>query len=170
MLITNISRRFLGNTLEIKLILWKINAFYSKNNFSSPNYKYIGNPKEKENFNFLSFTIKDILLYGKDNIKQNRQYNNETIIKFVENNEFRTKDKIAYKELINFLNEKIENVFINFYDDKKELEKINKDIKYINFDEYYKRETGISLLENYGFLKVLKNKYKSAYINQIKKP
>ena len=36
--------------------------YYIRNNFSTPNYKYIGNPKEKDNFNFLSFTIKEILI------------------------------------------------------------------------------------------------------------
>ena len=29
--------------------------FYSRNNFSSPNYKYTGNPKEKDNFYFFIF-------------------------------------------------------------------------------------------------------------------
>ena len=28
--------------------------------------------------------------------------------------------------------------------------------KFFHFDKFYKRETGISLLEKYGFLKVLK--------------
>ena len=40
----------------------KIFPFYSKNNFSSPNYKFTGNPKEKDNFKFLSFKIKDIMI------------------------------------------------------------------------------------------------------------
>ena len=29
-------------------------------------YKYTGNPKEKDNFHFLSFKVKDLLSYGKD--------------------------------------------------------------------------------------------------------
>ena len=132
--------------------------YYSKNNFSSPNYKYIGNPKEKDNFNFLSFTIKDILLYGKDKSKFNRQYNNEILIKFIEENSQRTKDKNAYNELINFLNEQLKNIIIQFYDDKIEFDKLNKDSACIKFDEFYQRETGISLLKQYGFLEAL-NKY-----------
>ena len=139
------------NTLKNKCF-----PFFSRNNISSPNYKYIGNPKEKDNYIFLSFTIKDILLYGIDTKKQNRQYNNQVIIQYIENNELKSKDKDSYKELIQLLNDNLENVMINFYDDNKEFDKIKKDEKYIEFDKYYKHETGISLLEKYGFLEVLK--------------
>ena len=64
----------LGKFIKNKINILKNICFryYSRNNFSTPNYKYIGNPKEKENFLFLSFTIKDILIYGKDKIKYNR--------------------------------------------------------------------------------------------------
>ncbi len=157
-----------GKYIKNRLNLLKDKCFpsYSKNKFSTPHYKYIGNPKEKENYYFLFFTIKDIILYGKDIIRQNRQYNNELLIKFIENNEFKCKDKLAYKELIKFLNENVEDAIVNFYDDKKEFEKINKDRKYICFDKYYKRETGISLLEKYGFITVLKNHYMPAKKNK----
>lgn len=127
--------------------------YYSKNNFSSPNYKFIGNSKERDNFYFLSFTIKDILIYGKDNINQNRQYNNELIIKFIETNQFRAVDKNALAELIKFLNDVLENIIIKFYDDEIEYNQLKKDYKCIKFDEFYKRETGISL---FGFLRALK--------------
>ena len=131
-------------------------SFYSRNNFSSPNYKYTGNPKEKDNLAFLSFKIKDIITLGKDKAKFNRQYNNELIINFIEKNERKTKDKSVYKELIKLLNENLEEVIVQFYDDEKELNKLKHDSKCIYFDKCYKRETGISLLEKYGFLKVLK--------------
>ena len=130
--------------------------YYNKNNFSTPNYKYIGNPKEKDNFNFLSFTIKEILIYGKDKDKFNRQYNNEQLINFIEENKEKTNDKIAYKEIIQFLNSNIEDAIKQYYDDEKEFDKIKNDKKYIFFDKYYQRENGISLLEKYGFLKALK--------------
>ena len=146
--------RFIKN--KINKLKNKCFPYYSKNNFASPNYKYIGNPKEKDNFYFLSFKIKDILIYGKDAIKHNRQYNNELLINFIENNEIRTYDKLAYIELIKFLNDNVENAIIDFYNNKNELEKINKDPKYIIFDKHYKRETGISLLNKYGFLDALK--------------
>ena len=50
---------------------------YDKNNFSAVSYKYTGNPKEKDNFMFLSFKIKELLVYGKNEKLKNRQYNNE---------------------------------------------------------------------------------------------
>ena len=133
--------------------------FYSRNNFSSPNYKYIGNPKEKDNFIFLSFKIKDILIKDKNKTTFNRQYNNDLLISFIEKNEEKAIDKNAYKELIQFLNEKLEDVIIQFYDDEKEYKRINQDQKSIYFDQFYKRDTGISLLEKYGFVKALKKKF-----------
>ena len=131
--------------------------YYSRNNFSTPNYKYTGNPKEKYNLNFLFFTIKEILIYGQDKVRFNRQYNNGQLIIFIEENEEKAYDKVAYKELIEFLNEKLEDCIIQYYDDEKEFNRIKSDTKYINFDKFYKRETGISLLEKYGFLTAIKN-------------
>ena len=134
---------------------------YSNNNFSTPNYKYIGNPKEKDNYNFLSYKVKDILVYGKDKNKHNRQYNNEIIINYIEKNEKKSKDKIAYEKLIVFLNISLEEAFINFYNDKNQLEKINKDKICVFSDVYFKKETGISLLEKNGFLIAMKRKIKN---------
>ena len=130
--------------------------YYNRNNFSTPNYKYIGNPKEKDNFNFLSFTIKEILIYGKDKDKFNRQYNNELLINYIEENEEKAYDKVAYKEIIQFLNIKLEDTIKQYYDDENEFDKIKNDKKYNFFDKYYQREKGFSLLEKYGFLKALK--------------
>ena len=134
---------------------------YSNNNFSTPNYKYIGNPKEKDNYNFLSYKVKDILVYGKDKNKHNRQYNNEILINYIEKNEKKSKDKIAYEKLIVFLNISLEEAFINFYNDKNQFEKINKDKICVFSDVYFKKETGISLLEKNGFLIAMKRKIKN---------
>lgn len=134
---------------------------YSNNNFSTPNYKYIGNPKEKDNYNFLSYKVKDILVYGKDKNKHNRQYNNEILINYIEKNQNKSKDKIAYEKLIVFLNISLEEAFINFYNDKNQFEKINKDKICVFSDVYFKKETGISLLEKNGFLIAMKRKIKN---------
>ena len=130
--------------------------FYYRNNFSTPNYVYIGNPKEKDNFIYLSFKIKDIMIKGRDKALFNRQYNNDLIIKFIEENENKAVDKDSYNQLIKFLNENLEETIIQFYNDENEYKKINSNKKCIYFDKFYKRETGISLLEKYGFLKALK--------------
>jgi len=99
--------------------------YYSRNNFSMSDYKKTGNPKEKDNINFLSFAIKEILIYGQDKAKFNRQYNNGQLIIFIEENEEKAYDKIAHKELIEFLNEKLEDCIIQYYDDEKEFNRIN---------------------------------------------
>lgn len=148
----------LGRYIKNKINVFKNKCFplYFRNNFSSPNYRYTGNPKEKDNFIFLTFTIKALLIFGKNKVKFNRQYNNELIINFIEKNESKAKDRNAYKELIIFLNETLEDAIIQFYDDENEFNKMKNDSKFFHFDEFYKRETGISLLEKYGFLKALK--------------
>ena len=99
------------------------------------------------------------MIKDKNKATFNRQYNNELLINFIEENEEKAIDKIAYKELVQFLNEKLENAIIQFYDDEKEYKKINQDQKCIYFDHFYKRDTGISLLEKYGFVKALKKKF-----------
>ena len=148
----------LGKYIKSKINELKNQCFpyYSKNNFSTPNYKYTGNPKEKDNFIFLNFALKDILIYGKNSLNHNRQYNNELLIKFIEKNGHRASDKIAYDKLINFLNYSLEKVIIHFYDDENECNKLKNDSKCIKFDSFFKRETGISLLEKNGFIKAIK--------------
>ena len=132
---------------------------FNKNNFSALSSKYTGNPKEKDNYKFLSFTIKELLSYGKDEKNKNRQYNNQLIIKYIEENKTMAKDKKVYMELIKFLNENVEITLINFYKDNCQFEMINSDSKCQFYDTYFKSQTGISLLEKNGFIKILKNQY-----------
>ena len=69
-------------------------------------------------------------------MNQNRQYN--------------------YDKLINFINFSLEKVIIQFYDDEDEYNKLKNDSKCIKFDSFFKRETGISVLEKYWFIKAIK--------------
>ena len=149
-----------GNFLKKRINKLKNICFpeYNKNNFSKPSYKYNGNPKEKDNYNFLSFKIKDILTYGKDEFKQNWQYNNYLLINYIENNEKKAKNKDIYNKLILFLNDTLENAIVEFYEDKNEFENINNDKRCLFFDEYFKKEKGFSLLEKNGFIKAVRNK------------
>ena len=87
---------------------------YNKNNFSALSYKYTGNPKEADNFKFLSFKVKDIITMGKDIKIKNRQYNNELLIRYIEENKELTKDMEAYIDLINFLNNSVEEEIFLF--------------------------------------------------------
>ena len=128
------------------------------NNFSTPHYSYIGNVKELDNYHFLFWCIKDILVYKEKNNESNRQNNNKLLIEYILKNKNKNKDKEAYQELIFFLNNSLENAFLDFYDNKNEFEKINKDEDCIFYDKFFKKETGISLLEKNGFLKVIQKK------------
>ena len=120
-----------GKFLKNKLNNLKNKCFpdFKNNKFSSPNYKFTGNPKEKDNNVFLSWKVKQIMEYKSDKEKQNRQYNNKLIINYIEINRKKAEDKNAYEELISFLNENLEYAFIMFYEDKNELDKINKNKK-----------------------------------------
>ena len=50
-----------------------------------------------------------MVIYGKNARIKNRQYNNELLIKFIEKNEAKSKDKNIYSQLISFLNDSVEN-------------------------------------------------------------
>ena len=130
--------------------------YYNKNNFSALSYKYTGNPKEADNLKFLSLNVKDIIIMGKDIKRKNRQYNNELLIRYIEENKELTKDMEAYIELINFLNNSVEEEITIFYSDKLEYVNLVNDVKCRLFDKHFKSETGISLLDRNGFIQVLK--------------
>ena len=148
-----------GKYLKNKLNNLKNRCFpnFIFNNFSTPNYYFIGNPKLIDNYYFLSWTIREILIFKKSEEKHNRQFNNMLLIDYIEKNEKKTKDKEAYNKLINYINNKLENAFLDFYENKIEFQKICKDEDCIFFDKFFKRETGFSLLEKNGFLKVVQS-------------
>ena len=52
------------------------------------------------------------MIKDKNKATFNRQYNNELLINFIEENEDKAIDMSAYKELVQFLNEKLENAII----------------------------------------------------------
>ena len=128
------------------------------NKFSTPNYKFTGNAKQIDNYNFLSWSIKEIFIYSENEKNENRQYNNKLLIEYIEKNEKKAKDKKSYHELLIYFNKKLENAYIDFYDNKNEFDKLQNDKDCIFYDKYFKKETGMSLLEKNGFLKVIKNK------------
>ena len=84
------------------------------NNFSTPNYSFIGNTKESDNYNFLFWPIKEILVYKDiNNSNGNRQNNNRLLIEYILKNEKKSKDKEAYHELM-FLIINLKLKFKNF--------------------------------------------------------
>ena len=132
---------------------------HNKNNFSALSYKYTGNPKEKDNYKFLFYTIKDLLIIGKNEKIKNRQYNNELLVNYIEKNQINAKDKYIYKELIKFFNSTVEKELIKFYQDEEQFEKLRKDQKCLFYDIYFKKQTGISLLAKNGFIRILRNHF-----------
>ena len=146
--------------LKNKLNYLKDKCFpiFMLNKFSTPNYRFTGNAKQIDNYNFLSWTIKEILIYNENEKSENRQYNNKLLIEYIEKNEKKAKDKKSYHELLIYLNNKLENAYIEFYGNKSEFDKLQSDKDCIFYDKYFKKETGMSLLEKNGFLKVIKNR------------
>ena len=71
------------------------------------------------------------------------------------NNQNKSKDKKAYKELSDLLNNKLELVLVKFYDDRNAFKTILEDEDCIFYDKHFKKETGISLLEKNRFLKAI---------------
>ena len=128
------------------------------NNFSTPNYSFIGNVKLLDNYNFLFWTVKDILVFKSKKNQGNRQNNNKLLIEYILQNKNKNKDKDAYQELITFLGINLEDALCEFYENKKEFEIMSNDEDCIFYDKYFKKETGISLLEKNGFLKALQFK------------
>ena len=59
----------------------------------------------------------------------------------------KSRDLNVYKELINYLNDTLENVIIDFYENKNEFNKIDQDEDCIFYDNFL----GISLLEKMDF-------------------
>ena len=155
-----------GKYLKNKLNSLKNKCFPSFifNNFSTPNYSFTGNAKELDNYHFLSYYIKDILVYKEKKNKGNNQTNNKLLIEYILNNETKSKDERAYQELITLLNNKLEIAFTNFYEDKIEFKKVSEDEDCIYYDKFFRKETGISLLENNGFLKAIQKNVKNINI------
>ncbi len=67
---------------------------------------------------------------------------------------------MAYETLIIFLNDTLENIFIQFYNDKNQFRTIENDKDCIFYDQIFKKQTGISLLEKNGFIKAVSRKIK----------
>ena len=64
----------------------------------------------------------------KENVKKiNRQHNNRLLIDYINKSGEKTKDKKAYTELIDYINNKLENAFLDFYENQNEFDKICKD-------------------------------------------
>ena len=88
----------------------------------------------------------------KENIKKiNRQHNNRLLIDYINKSGEKTKDKKAYTELIDYINNKLENAFLDFYENQNEFDKICKDENCIILIISLKRKQDIPSLKKMDF-------------------
>ena len=112
--------------------------------------KFTSNPKEFDNFQFLSFDLKQILTFGKT--EENLQGNNDK--KIMEILEYK-KHPEKKKEIIDFLSLKYEEIIKLFYKSKK-FQKFKENEMTKFFADGIKKEKNISLLEDDGLIKLFK--------------
>lgn len=128
-----------------------------KQKIFAPNHiSYTGNPKESDDFKFLSFTVDQILTYYKDeNCKNSLQKKNKTTIENILNFIDGSNDESKYEQVKNFFKMSMEDVYEMYYKDDA-FKKYSEDEKAIYLDQEFKVQNGFSLLENNGFIKVVK--------------
>ena len=110
----------------------------------------------KINQTFLPKKIKDIFSLG--NGKGKNQIKNASIFSKIFNSEQYAKNFQAYEELINWLDMTMENSIKEYYN-SEEFKNFERDEEIIKYDEAFKKEKKFSLLNDFGFLKLIKNQY-----------
>ena len=124
-----------------------------------PNYQsFTGNPTEKDNYLFLSFSIQEIFGHYKKGSQKNRyQEKNkkliENILNILNNNELG--NNVKYKEIQSFFKMDFEKAIELFYN-SQDFEKYANDPKTKYLDKEFKAQKGYSLLEPNGFIKMVK--------------
>ena len=130
-----------------------------KYKFHMPNYKlYQGNPKEKDNREFLKKTIIEVFLdYNKNNDegKRNQLFNKILIEKIYQKKDFPfSKEE---QNLKNFFEMTIEEGIKMYYNNSFEFQefKKNRTIKFYDRKFYIEKNRKFSLLERNGFIKLV---------------
>lgn len=121
-----------------------------------PNHKsFTGNPKEKDNSKFLSFTIENVFGYYKEGIKNCKlQKKNKTSIEAIINFVEWSQNIQQYEEIITFFKMELREGIELFYKSKDFQEYANDPITKL-LDEEFKRQKNFSLLETNGFIKMV---------------
>lgn len=127
--------RFQGALKNAKVYLPDYQAFTSTS-------KYI------KNHEFLLMTLKEIFSLG------NKQKNVDLFNRISNSTNYQNQE--AYDELTNYLSKTGEKIIMEFYD-SQDFEKFKEENK--EDDEAFKQEKKFSFMENYGFLKLIKNDY-----------
>lgn len=135
-----------------------------KKKFHVPNYTlFTSNVRELDNSEFLSYQLKDILTIGKEqNFWQGNNYYN--IQRIFNNRKFPEETK----KIKDFLNLTYEDIIRLFYESEN-FQEFKDDELTEFFDEGIKKEKNISLLKDYGLIKLFKmtNKKRKRQIFRI---
>ena len=127
---------------------------------STPNsIDFSSNVTIKANYIFLSFTVQEILCYYKKNNSKNRNQkkNKKVIEKILEYIEGKNADN--FEKIISFLKMSLEDAYIYFYNSTIFFQYARDENTLIG-DKEFKAIYGFSLLEKYGFIKLVKMNYK----------
>lgn len=122
-----------------------------------PNYKsFTGNPKEKDNSEFVSsFTIENVFGYYKEGSKNyKRQIKNEKLIEDIINYIEWESYNPQYEEIKNFFKMGLRKGIELFYK-SNDFQKYADDPKTKLLDDEFKRQKNFSLLETNGFIKMV---------------
>ena len=102
----------------------------------------------RKNQVFLTMTLREIFSLG------NKQKNVDLFNMILNSTNYQ--NQLAYDEFINYLNKTGEEIIMEFYD-SQEFEKFKEENK--EDGEAFRQEKKFSFMENYGFLKLIKNNY-----------
>lgn len=140
-----------------KLIQTYLPSQFKNIKIFSPNHKsFTGNSNIKDNYQFLFFSIKDILCYYKnENCQNSLQKKNkstfEKIFDFIDECE----DEKKYENIKSFFNMNLEDAYKLFYESKY-FKKYASDEKVLKQDKEFIAQNGFSLLEKNAFIKMVK--------------
>ena len=127
--------QFQSNLKDAKVYLPDHAVFTSETNY-------------RKNQVFLTMTLREIFSLG------NKQKNVDLFNMI--SNSTNYQNQLAYDKLINYLNKIGEEIIVEFYD-SQEFEKFKEENK--EDGEAFRQERKFSFMENYGFLKLIKNNY-----------
>ena len=148
---------WLRNILNSKLMIFLDKVKSGKKNikfYPLNSLTFTANPKYKDNKIFLSMKIKEILIIGIDGSRSSNQKKNKETIELVEKiGEQYNKNN---EDIIEFLNMTMEQSMYMFYKSELFLKFKNSNQAKINDNQFY-CEKKFSLLENNGFIYLIKN-------------
>lgn len=110
----------------------------------------------KVNQNFLPMKIKDIFCLEEGNGQY--QVQNRIIFDKILSHKKNAKNIKAYEIMIRYLNMTIEEIIKEYYF-SEEFENFKTNLDIIEYDEAFQKEKKFSLLEDFGFLKLIQNNY-----------